>query len=81
MLLFDISKIETIFFSILQLEYLQTLFLSESQAILLISQEIKKLFFMGVAVILGGDFVIFGKTGGFVDIPKRVPTLGLDKRS
>ena len=35
----------------------------------------------GVAVILGGDFVIFGKTGGFVDIPKRVPTLGLDKRS
>ena len=38
-------------------------------------------FFVGVAVILGGDFVIFGKTGGFVDIPKRVPTLGLDKRS
>ena len=37
--------------------------------------------FLGVAVILGGDFVIFGKTGGFVDIPKRVPTLGLDKRS
>ena len=29
----------------------------------------------GVAVILGGDFVIFGKTGGFVDIPKRVPTI------
>ena len=29
----------------------------------------------GVAVILGGDFVIFGKTGGFVDIPKRFPTI------
>ena len=34
-----------------------------------------RIIFLGVAVILGGDFVIFGKTGGFVDIPKRFPTI------
>jgi len=34
-------------------------------------------FILGVAVILGGGFVNFGKSGGFITSPERIPTSGL----